>query len=269
LSIYVIGDVQGCFDELTDLLNKVKFKPQQDSAWFLGDLINRGPKNLEVINFIRQLPNTQVVLGNHDLHFLAVAVGSQTASPGDTFDDLLSSVDLAGIIDWLRHQPLLYVDPANRCVLVHAGLPPIWDVQTCLDRAQEIQAALTGPDFVDFLAQMYGNEPHVWSDALTGPPRLRLITNYFTRLRYCTAAGELELQHKTEQAPAGFAPWFSFPRSDPSIKILFGHWAALNGETGLDSAVALDTGCVWGRSLTALRLDDGKITAVPARRKHP
>jgi len=116
---------------------------------------------------------------------------------------------------------------------------------------------------------MYGNEPRVWSDAITGSPRLRLITNYFTRLRYCTAAGELELQHKTEQAPIGFAPWFSFPRPDPSTKILFGHWAALNGETGVDSAIALDTGCVWGRSLTALRLDDGKITAVPARRSHP
>ena len=262
----MIGDVQGCFDELTDLLKKVGFEPEKDSAWFLGDLINRGQKNLEVINLIRELPNTKMVLGNHDLHFLAVAVGSQTASPSDTLDDLLGSADLPAIIDWLRYQPLLHFDAANACLLVHAGLPPIWDIETSLARAKEVQAALIGPDFVDFLAQMYGNQPDIWSDELTGMSRLRVITNYFTRLRYCTAAGELELVHKTDAAPAGFAPWFSFPRADPTTRILFGHWAALNGKTGLDSAIALDTGCVWGRSLTAMRLDDGKIISVPARR---
>ena len=264
----MIGDVQGCAMELADLLNSIGFKPQQDSAWFLGDLVNRGPNNLEVINLIRALPNTKVVLGNHDLHFLAVAVGSQSAGQGDTLADLMHASDLPDIIDWLRQQPLAYLNEAHNCLLVHAGIPPIWSIQTSLARAREVEATLKGPNYVEFLAQMYGNEPAIWSENLTGMPRLRLITNYLTRLRYCTAAGELELLSKTDESPSGFAPWFRYPRPDPKTKILFGHWAALNGKTGDDAFIALDTGCVWGRSLSAMRLNDGKIFSVPARRTH-
>jgi bis(5'-nucleosyl)-tetraphosphatase (symmetrical) len=265
MSTYVIGDVQGCYDELQTLLASLAFNAQHDAVWFVGDLINRGPKNLETIEFIRDLPNTRVVLGNHDLHFLAVASGVQTASRSDTFDDLLTAPDLNGIIEWLRHRPLLHYDAAYNCIMVHAGLPPGWDLKTCLSRALEVQQALTGLDYKDYLACMYGNQPDVWSDDLTGMPRLRIITNYFTRLRYCTAAGKLELLHKTDTAPTGYAPWFTFPRPQPTLPVVFGHWAALDGVTGVDTAIALDTGCAWGGSLTAICLDDGQVTSVPAQ----
>lgn len=266
MSTYVIGDVQGCYDELQTLLANLKFNPQHDAVWFVGDLINRGPKNLETIRFIQGLPNSCVVLGNHDLHFLAVASGAQTASPSDTLNDLLEAPDLPDIIDWLRHLPILHYDAAYNVVMVHAGLPPQWNLQTCLARALEIQQALTGPDYRNYLASMYGNQPDTWSDDLTGNPRLRIITNYFTRLRYCNAEGKLELLHKTDTAPSGYAPWFTFPRPEIALPILFGHWAALDGVTGVNTAIALDTGCVWGRSLTAMCLEDGTITSVPAQR---
>jgi bis(5'-nucleosyl)-tetraphosphatase (symmetrical) len=267
MSTYVIGDVQGCYDELQTLLASLAFDPQRDAVWFVGDLINRGPKNLETIRFIRGLPNTRIVLGNHDLHFLAVATGVQKASRSDTLEDLLAAPDIDDIIRWLRHLPLLHHDPAHNCIMVHAGLPPMWNIETCLARALEVQQALQGPNYIDFLTGMYGNQPDVWADELKGIARLRVITNYFTRLRYCTAEGRLELMHKTDTAPAGYAPWFTFPRPAPSLPIVFGHWAALDGITHVDTAIALDTGCVWGRSLTAMRLEDGKMTAVAAQRR--
>jgi bis(5'-nucleosyl)-tetraphosphatase (symmetrical) len=265
MSIYVVGDVQGCYDELQMLLAALKFDRQRDAAWFVGDLINRGPKNLETIRFIRDLPNSRVVLGNHDLHFLAVASGVQTPSPSDTLKDLLEAPDLGDIIEWLRHLPLLHYDPAYNVIMVHAGLPPNWNVNDCLARAREVENTLEGPGYKEFLASMYGNQPDVWKDDLTGMPRLRIITNYFTRLRYCNAAGKLELLHKINTAPSGYAPWFTFPRPKPDLPIVFGHWAAIDGVTGVDKAIALDTGCVWGRRLTAMCLDDGKITSVAAR----
>jgi bis(5'-nucleosyl)-tetraphosphatase (symmetrical) len=265
MSTYVIGDVQGCYDELQTLLATLKFNPQRDAAWFVGDLINRGPKNLETIRFIRDLPNSRVVLGNHDLHFLAIASGVQTQSSSDTLNDLLEAPDLHDIIEWLRHLPLLHYDAARNVVMVHAGLPPNWTLQTCLARALEVQQALSGSDYKNYLASMYGNKPDMWTDDLTGMPRLRIITNYFTRLRYCNAKGKLELLHKTDTAPNGYAPWFAFPRPAPTLPIVFGHWAALDGVTTVDTAIALDTGCVWGRSMTAMCLEDRKITSVPAQ----
>ncbi|MFT4631699.1 MAG: bis(5'-nucleosyl)-tetraphosphatase (symmetrical) [Candidatus Azotimanducaceae bacterium] len=265
MSTYVIGDVQGCYDELQTLLATLKFNPQRDAVWFVGDLINRGPKNLETIRFIRDLPNSRVVLGNHDLHFLAVASGVQKPSPSDTLEDLLEAPDLADIIEWLRHLPLLHYDPSHNVIMVHAGLPPNWTLKTCLARALEVENKLTGPDYKEFLAGMYGNQPDIWTDDLAGMPRLRIITNYFTRLRYCNAVGKLELLHKTDAAPSGYAPWFTFPRAKPILPIVFGHWAALDGVTDVDTAIALDTGCVWGRRLTAMCIEDGRVTSVPAQ----
>jgi bis(5'-nucleosyl)-tetraphosphatase (symmetrical) len=265
LSTYVIGDVQGCYQELQALLAAVRFDPEVDAAWFVGDLINRGPDNLATLQLIRSLPHSQVVLGNHDLHFLAVAAGCQTAKKGDTLSDLLTTPELPQIIDWLRQQPLLHYVPDLHCAMVHAGVPPIWSLTTALARADEVQRVLRGPDYIAFLSEMYGNEPSTWTDDLAGVARLRLITNYFTRMRYCSRQGDLELQHKTDIAPTGYAPWFSYPPRDPTLQILFGHWAAINGETDSSWAKALDTGCVWGRTLTALCLEDGRRTQVPAQ----
>ena len=265
MSTYIIGDVQGCYQELQALLAAVRFDPEVDAAWFVGDLVNRGPDNLATLRLIRSLPHSRVVLGNHDLHFLAVASGCQTAKAGDTLGDLLTAPELTDIVDWLRHQPLLHYAPDWHCAIVHAGLPPIWSLATAQARAEEVQRVLRGPNYVRFLARMYGNEPSTWSEDLVGMALLRLITNYFTRLRYCTPMGDLELLHKTDVAPPGYAPWFSYPPQDPTLRIVFGHWAAINGETNNSWAMALDTGCVWGRRLTALCLDNGCRTQVPAK----
>ena len=263
MSTYVFGDIQGCFDEFQQLLDRIAFDPINDRLWFVGDLINRGPKNLETMQFVLGLTDPIIVLGNHDLHFLAVAQGSGPDSPGDTITDILESSDCAAIINFLRHQKLIHHDSTTGYTLVHAGIPPMWDLRTCLQRAGEVEDVLSGPDYVAFLKEMYGNEPNCWHDNLSGNNRLGLITNYFTRLRYCTADGALELKHKTNVQPKGFEPWFNLLRPEP-LKILFGHWAALDGITGQANVLALDTGCVWGRRLTAFHLEDEKTFSVPA-----
>ncbi|MBT4160853.1 MAG: symmetrical bis(5'-nucleosyl)-tetraphosphatase [Gammaproteobacteria bacterium] len=264
MSTYVFGDIQGCYTELNLLLEQVHYDSTTDHLWFVGDLINRGPNNVEVLDLIIGLPNTVCVLGNHDLHFLAVALGQQREMRSDTIADLLASPNLADYIEYLRWQPLIHHVPSRDLVMVHAGLPPQLDINTCVSLAAEVESVLRSENYTDFLTAMYGNEPDTWDDSLKGMDRLRHITNFLTRIRYCTAKGKLELTHKADVQPEGFAPWFSFPRPD-SVHVLFGHWAALEGRASTDFVTALDTGCVWGRELMAIRLEDRKFFTEPAQ----
>lgn len=263
MATYAIGDIQGCYAELRALLGELNFNEAKDTLWLVGDLVNRGPGNVETLDYLMALPNLVTVLGNHDLHFLAVARTERSPSRSDTLDDLLNSPGCNDIIDWLRMQPLMHVDTDSGFVMVHAGIPPIWDLATARKRAGEVEAVLQGDEYTAFLQEMYGNEPATWQDDLAGIARLRLITNYFTRMRFCTSTGDLELLSKTEVQPEGYAPWFTFPRQDSQpYKLLFGHWAAIAGETNDADTIGLDTGCVWGRALTALCLETGETVSV-------
>ncbi len=266
-STYAIGDIQGCFSELTALLEKVRFNKDDDHLWLVGDLINRGPQNLETILFLKSLPKLTAVLGNHDLHFLAVATGVHKTSRSDTLHDLLVAPELPEIIEWLRHLPLIHVDSNQRYLMVHAGVPSIWTTTEAMDYADEVHTILRGDNYLEFLAAMYGNQPAVWSSNLRGMDRLRVITNYLTRLRYCTEDGEMDLVHKEQVCPEGFDAWFNHHPAvlNNDLNILFGHWAALQGVTGRDDIFALDTGCLWGRELTALRLEDKRLFSVPSQ----
>jgi bis(5'-nucleosyl)-tetraphosphatase (symmetrical) len=266
MSTYVFGDIQGCYDELMSLLDRINYDPGRDRLWFVGDLVNRGPGNLATIEFIMGLPDAVVVLGNHDLHFLGVATGVSTQKKLDTLDDLLLSPALMDIVDWLRRRPLIYHDDEFDVTMVHAGLPPIWSIDFSLERATEVTDVLASDSFKSFLKAMYGNKPACWTEQLTGMDRLRVITNYCTRMRFCQSDGTLDLISKEDIAPAGFAPWFKFPGPSLSRPIYFGHWAAIEGVTTHPNAIALDTGCVWGRHLTVIRIEDGQRFSVPAAR---
>ena len=267
MSTFVIGDIQGCYDELKKLLDICKYNQKTDCLWLLGDLINRGPKNLETMKFILDQKNCIVVLGNHDLHFLAVAKGANVHSRSDTFQDILDSSERNDVVEFLRQQKLLHYDAERNCVMAHASLPPMWHLREALSYAQEVETALAGPKCVDFLKEMYGNTPPKWDRTLEGNDRMRVITNYFTRLRYCKIDGTMELEHKSTLRPEGFSPWFEFS-AQRDIKILFGHWASLNGVTKREDIIALDTGCVWGRSLTAIRLEDRELFSTPALQRY-
>lgn len=261
MATYAVGDVQGCLAPLERLLDRVDFDPAKDCLWVAGDLINRGPDSLSSLRFIKQLGDSaQVVLGNHDLHLLAVAHGERTLNRKDTLTAILQAPDKNDLLNWLRRQPLLRHNAELGYVMTHAGIPPIWDLAEAKARAAEVEAVLQSDHYADFFAHMYGNNPDTWSDDLEGWDRLRVITNYFTRMRFCSAEGRLNLEEKQglDAAPEGFAPWFSHPHHRcGQHKILFGHWAALEGKTGNPNAIALDTGCVWGKSLTMIRLEDG------------
>lgn len=255
---YCIGDVQGCFDELEQLLRIINYNPHQDQLWFVGDLVNRGPKSLEVLRLIKNLPNTKIVLGNHDLHLLNFY---HKVVDGEAIhlEQILSAPDGKELVNWLQMQPLIYHDPQHNCVLVHAGIYPGWDLRQALSYAKEVEKILHGENVLEFLKNMYGNEPNKWQENLTGWERFRFITNVFTRMRLCDHKGNLEFNHpgKIENAPPGYLPWFKIPwRKTKNIKIFFGHWAALEGKTNEPNTFALDTGCVWGGRLSALRIED-------------
>lgn len=262
MAVYAIGDIQGCFDELQALLDKIGFDPAHDRLWFTGDLVNRGPKSLETLRFVKSLGDRAVtVLGNHDLHLLAVAYGLKDDTAED-LDRILAAPDRDELIDWLRHRPLLHHDSELGYTLVHAGLPPSWDLAKAQALAGEVESVLRGPDCRAFLENMYGNEPEQWSDDLTGWDRLRFIVNCFTRMRFCDNDGRLELQEKGPPGsqPAPYRPWFAVPnRASADLKIVFGHWSTL-GPCAEPNVFPLDTGCLWGGSLTALRLDGERIT---------
>jgi bis(5'-nucleosyl)-tetraphosphatase (symmetrical) len=268
MSTYVVGDIQGCLQPLKCLLRAVKFKPGQHVLWSVGDLVNRGPKSLHVLRYMYDMRDSLVVvLGNHDLHLLAVAAGVRKPSRSDTLDKILKAPDRDKLLDWLAQQPLIHHE--HGYTLVHAGIPPQWSVQEALGYAAEVEAALRGPDRAQFLGAMYGNEPVQWSEDLTGMARLRVITNYLTRMRFCTKQGRLDLQSKGSSPTPGVPmlgdgpvlPWYSHTgRKTADDRIVFGHWATIAGRTNHPHAIALDTGCVWNGALSLYHLDSGLLT---------
>lgn len=255
---YVIGDVQGCYDPLRRLLDKIQFDPASDHAWFTGDLVNRGPQSANVLRLVAGLGvGAESVLGNHDLHLLAVAANSASVLSSDTFQDVLSADDRDQLLNWLRHRPLLCHDPKSKWTLVHAGLLPQWDLAQAMKCAKEAELYITGRESTELFAHMYGDEPSEWNDGLTGWDRVRLIVNVFTRLRFCYPNGRANYRHKGPPGtqPAPLVPWFQVPgRRTGSDRIVCGHWAML-GRYDNEGVVCVDTGCAWGRELTAVRLD--------------
>jgi bis(5'-nucleosyl)-tetraphosphatase (symmetrical) len=267
MATYCIGDIQGCFQELQTLLHTIKFNSNKDYLWFVGDLVNRGPESLEVLRFIKALPNKIVVLGNHDLHLLTI-FHKTTQFETKWFQKILAAPDAHELIDWVRKQKLLYYNHKFDTILVHAGIIPDWDLDSALKYAAEVEAVLGAKNYIEFLKHMYGNEPHQWNEKLVSWDRLRFFVNCFTRLRFCTKDNKLDFtaNGKIGSQPENYFPWFNIPeRKTKNHKIVFGHWAALAGKVFEPNVYALDTGCVWGGELTALRLEDMQRFAVPCR----
>ena len=258
MASFAIGDVQGCLDDLLRLLERVNFDPEEAQLWFTGDLVNRGPKSLETLRFVSGLGDSAVsVLGNHDLHLLAVAEGFQAEKPRDTLRAVLDAPDAAELLHWLRFRPLAHYDASLGYLLVHAGLPPEWDLKMTLGAAKEVETVLRSEGYRDLLREMYGSEPAQWHAGLEGIARYRYIINALTRIRFCTADGRLDFTHKGAPGsqPPGLLPWFRVPgRRNAEIDILFGHWSTLR-DSKTPRAWALDSGCLWGGKLTALRID--------------
>lgn len=271
MSIYAIGDLQGCRPSLDLLLDKIAQKEPHARLVFVGDLVNRGPQSLETLRTVRSLgSNATALLGNHDLHLLAVSQGIRKAHASDTLDDILHAPDRNNWIDWIRHRPLAHLEKGH--LMVHAGVLPQWTTAQVLSLAQEVESVLRGPDWADFLREMYGNQPAQWDDALTGTDRLRCIVNALTRIRYCTSDGAMELSNKEAFGShlAGYTPWFDMPgRATADTPIVFGHWSTM-GLILRPNLIGLDTGCVWGGKLTALRLGDRAIEQVACPQyQHP
>lgn len=260
MTTYAIGDVQGCFDALQALLEKIRFDSSRDTLWFTGDLVNRGPQSLETLRFVRGLGERAVtVLGNHDLHLLAVAAGTDKRKKQDTLDEILTAPDRDPLLDWLRHRPLLHHDVTLGWTLVHAGLLPQWGLADAQRLAREAEMTLQSGAAGDFLANMYGDLPDRWHENLTGHERLRVIVNTFTRLRYCSPDGKMALSFKGAPGsqPPGWVPWFQAPHRRSSAEhIVFGHWSTL-GAHQADGVLGLDGGCLWGRELCGARLEPG------------
>ena len=266
MATYAVGDLQGCLEPLKQLLQRVAFDPARDKLWLVGDLVNRGPQSLETLRYLYAMRNSVVcVLGNHDLHLLAVAYNAERLKKADTLREILEAPERDDLLDWLRNMPLVHHDAERDVTLVHAGIPPQWSIEKSLQRAAEVEEALRDDQRLPlFLEGMYGNEPAKWDKKLHGIDRLRVITNYFTRMRFCTPDGKLDLKSKEglDTAPEGYAPWFSYPaRKAAGRKIIFGHWAALEGQCDVPGLYALDTGCVWGGSMTLLNVDSGERIA--------
>jgi bis(5'-nucleosyl)-tetraphosphatase (symmetrical) len=262
---YLIGDVQGCCDALQRLMREIDFSASRDRLYVLGDLVNRGPQSLETLRLLSKLGDSALcLLGNHDLHLLAVAFGGRRAHRADTFSDVLNAPDSATWIAWLRQQRLAVF--AHGWLMVHAGVAPQWDRTTTLALAAEIEAMLRSDDLTEFLGTMYGDEPNRWDPQLRGARRLRLIVNVLTRIRFVSRDGTLDLNSKegTTDAPAGLVPWFDAPaRQSSDTPIAFGHWSTL-GLVNRPNLLGLDTGCVWGGQLTAVRIgaDDREVFQV-------
>lgn len=258
---YVIGDIQGCYDPFMRLLDNIQFNENIDRLWFVGDLVNRGPDSLKVIRFIKNLKiPPYITLGNHDLHLLArYYIKDAQVNADDTLHEILHANDIESIANWLRHQHLLVHSPTLNFVMTHAGIAPQWDLEQAKHYAHEVEDTLRSSDFIYFFQNMYGNHPHCWDEQLTGIDRIRLIVNYFTRMRFCDKHGCLALHYKggIKHAPHDLIPWFLVPnRKSISADLVFGHWAALQGCCPVARIHAIDTGCLWGGALTALRLQD-------------
>lgn len=259
MAVYAIGDIQGCYDPFMRLLERISFDPEEDVLWLTGDLVNRGPKSLKTLRYVRSLGDAVVtVLGNHDLHLLALASGSIDYNKRfATLERVLEAPDLDELVEWLRHRPLAHYDEGLDTLLVHAGTYPTWTARKTLARAAEVETQLRGKRYAAFLEAMYGNTPWQWHNDLKGDRRLRFIVNTLTRMRMVTATGRLNFSHSGSpyQARKGLIPWFEY--EEPAwgdTRIVFGHWSAL-GLIALPKLLSLDTGCVWGRQLTAARVD--------------
>ncbi|MBL8486674.1 MAG: symmetrical bis(5'-nucleosyl)-tetraphosphatase [Rhodocyclaceae bacterium] len=268
MATYAIGDLQGCFEPLLRLLDYISFDRGRDRLWFVGDLVNRGPRSLEVLRFARDLGDAAVVvLGNHDLHLVMQSEGHGRANREDTLGQVLAAPDRDALLDWLRRRPLFHVE--GGFALVHAGLLPAWSIERAAALAREVEAALAGPGYRNFLAHMWGSQPAAWDEGLAGWDRLRVVVNAMTRMRFCRADGSMDFGTKgpPENAPPGTYPWFAAPdRVARHHTIVCGHWSALGfrSEPGL---LALDSGCLWGGSLTAVRLEDRQVFSLPCPRQ--
>lgn len=266
MSIYAIGDIQGCYDDLMLLLDSINFDQACDKLWFTGDLVNRGPKSLETLRFIYALgDNAKVVLGNHDLHLLATAFDHQRLGKNDTFEAVLHATDKDELLNWLRRQPLIHVDKELDVVMLHAGIHPDWDIDKAVALAGEVEKVIRGDNHVDFYRHMYGDKPANWSDELSSWPRLRSITNTLTRLRYCNSSGKASLGQKGAPGsqPDGLTPWFDIEhRISKNQRIIFGHWSTLVLAENIryNNVYPLDTGCLWGGKLTAMKIDSEPFT---------
>ncbi|WLG89946.1 symmetrical bis(5'-nucleosyl)-tetraphosphatase [Pseudomonas cucumis] len=263
MATYAVGDLQGCLEPLQCLLKQVAFDPARDRLWLVGDLINRGPQSLETLRFLYSIHESLVcVLGNHDLHLLAVGQNIERLKKADTLREILEAPDCGELLEWVRQQKLMHYDEQRNIALVHAGIPPQWSLRKALKCAAEVEEALHDDNrFAPYLDGMYGNEPVKWDNDLKGAARLRVITNYFTRMRFCTSDGKLDLKGKegVDTAPPGYAPWFTHKeRKTKGLKIIFGHWAALEGQCNEPGLFALDTGCVWGGAMTLMNVDTGE-----------
>lgn len=270
MATYAIGDIQGCYAPLRRLLDYISFDPSRDRLWFVGDLVNRGPQSLEVLRYVRSLGDAAVVvLGNHDLHLVMQSESFGKPNAEDTFDAVLGAADRDDLLLWLRSRPLFHAERSN--AMVHAGLLPSWSVAKAKALSDEAHAALTAPNYRDFLANMWGSEPVAWSDDLTGWDRLRVVVNAMTRMRYCRPDGSMEFRapgskSPPEQGPPGCVPWYALPnRAHADHTILCGHWSAL-GYRQENGIIALDSGCLWGGSLTAVRLEDRRAFQLPCPR---
>jgi bis(5'-nucleosyl)-tetraphosphatase (symmetrical) len=271
MAVYAIGDVQGCHAELCRLLDALRFDPAADEIWFVGDLVNRGPRSLDTLRLVRSLERAAVVvLGNHDLHLLAFGLGACGRVPDEGLRAVLEAPDCAQLLEWLRTRALAHYRPDLNTLMVHAGVVPQWDPLQTIKLAREVESVLRGPSCAEFLDQMYGNEPDRWSPTLRGLERQRFIVNCLTRIRYGHADGRLDFTQTGPPGsqPAPLRPWFELPeRATQTVRIVFGHWSAL-GLLQRNNLLGLDTGCVWGGSLTAVRLDGpARVTSVPALRR--
>ncbi|YCH31261.1 bis(5'-nucleosyl)-tetraphosphatase (symmetrical) ApaH [Erwinia sp. D4-22] len=270
MSTYLIGDVHGCYDELHSLLQQVAFDAEKDTLWLTGDLVARGPGSLEVLRYVRSLGSAvRMVLGNHDLHLLAVFAGISRNKPKDRITPLLEAPDADELINWLRRQPLLQVDEEKKLVMAHAGITPQWDIETAKMCAREVESVLSSDSYPLFLNAMYGDMPNNWTPELTGLARLRFSTNALTRMRYCFPNGQLDMICKDapDSAPPPLKPWFTI--SGPVARdytIIFGHWASLEGKGTPEGIIGLDTGCCWGGTLTMLRWEDRQLFIQPSNR---
>lgn len=262
MSIYAIGDVQGCYKSLRKLIKSTGFKPENDQLWFCGDLVNRGPQSADVLRYIMDLGDSaKCVLGNHDLNLLAVAYGKRESKISDTLEDILNASDSKEMLKWLRHRPLFHRSKEHRACMVHAGIHPTWSISKTKKLAKEVQLILRKGDYQTFLEKMYGNYPAYWDQELEGWDRLRFITNVMTRMRYLDSSGALDLDIKCTpgKQPTGYHPWYSIEakRRKP-WRVFYGHWSTL-GLHWQNNAICLDSGCLWGGKLTAARIDSPKL----------
>lgn len=257
MSTYIIGDVQGFYQELQALLKLIQFDPSKDQLGFVGDLVNRGPNSLEVLRFIKSLPSQIVVLGNHDLYLLIIGYGLMSPNIYEhTLHLVLQAPDKMELLEWIRECPLIHYEKTKNALLVHAGIPPQWSINESIQRANEVSVTLRGPHYKDYLAHLFGNQADQWKDTLNSQDRLHYISNAFTRMRFCDVQGTLEFEMTGRTRTNRFKPWFKWrDLQKDNTDILFGHWAALNGKCDAPRCYALDTGCSWGNQLTAINLE--------------